>query len=315
MTLEHLGYINLPEHSKLSGFDHAAVHRASARLYVAHTVNDALDVIDCATDRYLHSIPNLKGVAGALVSDEHNLVFTSNRGENTIGIFAPDDEAKLVKVAVGVRPNGLAYAPLHNLLLAANVGDLALPTSFTVSIVDVERREMIADIAVPGRTRWAVYHAQQDAFFVNIADPAQIVVVEAADPKRIARTYPIPALGPHGLDLDIEQDRLFCACDGQKLIVVDAGAGSVLAERDLNGMPDVIFFNIVLRHLYVAIGDPGIIEVFDTDTLERIETVPTEKGAHTIGFDPDRNKVYAFLPRTHRAAIYRDSSGISVRKP
>jgi hypothetical protein len=28
-------------------------------------------------------------VAGALVSDESQLVFTSNRGENTIGVFAP----------------------------------------------------------------------------------------------------------------------------------------------------------------------------------------------------------------------------------
>src|SRR6185295_5284137 len=98
MTLEHLGYIDLPEHLKPGGFDHAAVHRASGRLYIAHTVNDALDVMDCVTDRYLHSIPNLKGVAGALVSDECNLVFTSNRGENTVGIFAPEDEAGLVKV-------------------------------------------------------------------------------------------------------------------------------------------------------------------------------------------------------------------------
>ena len=80
----------------------------------------------------------------------------------------------------------------------------------------------------------------------------------------------------------------------------------MLAERDLGGMPDVIFFNAVLQHLYVAIGDPGVIEVFDTDTLERIETLLTEKGAHTIGFDPDRHKVYAFLPQTHRAAVYRD---------
>lgn len=310
MTLEHLGYIVLPEHIKPGGFDHAAVHRASARLYVAHTANDALDVIDCATDRYLHSIPNLPGVAGTLVSDEHNLVFTSNRGENTIGIFTPGGEAGLVKVAVGIRPNGLAYAPLHNLLLSANVGDPALDGLFTISIVEAEQRAMIADIAVPGRTRWAIYHARQDAFFVNIADPPQIVVIEASAPKRLARTYPIPAAGPHGLDLDLDQDWLFCACDGQKLITLEAGTGEVRAECDLGGAPDVIFFNTALQHLYVAIGDPGVIEVFDTPTLKRIKTVLTEKGAHTIGFDPDRNKVYAFLPQTHRAAVYRDSSGL-----
>ena len=98
MSLELLGHIELPGNLKLSGFDHAALHCASGRLYVAHTANDALDVIDCVHDRYLHSIPNLTGVAGALVSDEQNLVFTSNRGENTVGIFAPDNEAGLAKV-------------------------------------------------------------------------------------------------------------------------------------------------------------------------------------------------------------------------
>jgi hypothetical protein len=76
MRLELLGYIELPENVKTGGFDHAAIHRASARLYVAHTANDALDVIDCIHGRCSHSIKNLTGVAGALVSDEENLVFT-----------------------------------------------------------------------------------------------------------------------------------------------------------------------------------------------------------------------------------------------
>ena len=83
MSLELFEYIELPGNLKPGGFDHAAVHCASGRLYVAHTANDALDVIDCVHDRYLRSIPNLTGVAGALVSDEQDLVFTSNRGENT----------------------------------------------------------------------------------------------------------------------------------------------------------------------------------------------------------------------------------------
>ena len=79
MSLELLGHVELPRNLKPGGFDHAAVHRGSGRLYVAHTANDALDVVDCVHNRYLHSIPNLTGVAGALVSDERNLVFTSNR--------------------------------------------------------------------------------------------------------------------------------------------------------------------------------------------------------------------------------------------
>jgi DNA-binding beta-propeller fold protein YncE len=307
VSLQLAGYIDLPAHLiKPGGFDHAAVHRATARLYVAHTANDAIDVLDCAADHYLRSIPNLAGVAGALVSDERNLVFTSNRGENTVGIFSPDDEAGLVKVPVGVHPNGLAFDPGRGLLLAANVGDPALPDSFTLSIVDVAQRAMIASLPVSGRTRWTVFDADAGAFYVNIAAPPQIVVVAAHDPARAARTFIVPADGPHGLDLDAENRRLFCACDGQRLIALDMHSGTVLSGLPLSGVPDVIFFNAALKRLYVAIGDPGVIEVFNTDPLQHAETILTEKGAHTIAFDPSRNKVYAFLPQTHRAVVYVD---------
>jgi len=165
MALTHHTDIDLPTHRTPGGFDHAAVHRASARLYVAHTANDALEVIDCATDCYLHALPNLTGVAGALVSDESNMVFTSNRGEHTVGIFAPEAEAGLVKVAVGIGPNGLAYDPGRNLLVVANVGDPGIPHSATVSVVDVAAHAMIASVPMPGRTRWAVFDSPAGRLF------------------------------------------------------------------------------------------------------------------------------------------------------
>jgi DNA-binding beta-propeller fold protein YncE len=308
VSLRLSGFINLPVSNRPGGFDHAAVHRASGRIYVAHTANDALDVLDAASGRYLHSIGGLAGVAGALIANEHNLVFTSNRGEDTVGIFGPDDEAGLVKVPVGVRPNGLAFDSGRGLLLAANVGDPAIPGSFTLSIVDVARREMVVSIPVSGRTRWAVFDTQADVFYVNIADPAQIVVVEAKDPVRVSRVFDMPSAGPHGLDLDAEHRRLFCACDSAKLLNVDPETGSVLSENDLSGVPDVIFFNAARQRLYVAVGDPGVIDVFDTGAMWRLESVPTEKGAHTLALDVDRKKVFAFLPHSHRAAVYEETT-------
>jgi DNA-binding beta-propeller fold protein YncE len=306
MILEQTGEVQLPAHDKLGGFDHAAVHGPRGRLYVAHTANDALDVIDCATNTYLDSLPGLGGVAGALVSEEHDLVFTSNRAESTVGIFPLDKEEALVKVKVGLRPNGLAYDAGRRLLLAANVGDPARPGSFSVSAVDVSTREMIADVPVSGRTRWVVFDVESGCFYVNIADPPQIAVIEAAKRGRVARTFSVPAAGPHGLDLDAATRRLFCACDGATLVVLDLRSGTILTQAELAGVPDVIFFNHERRHLYVAIGDPGLIEIFETGQLRRLETVRTEAGAHTLGFDPSRNTLYAFLPNTHRALVYAD---------
>jgi len=306
MSLKLQTYIDLPAHAQAGGFDHAAVHRASGQLYVAHTANDALDVIDCSSDHYVRSIHDLKGVAGALVSDERDLIFTSNRGEDTVSVFSAKSEKSAIKIGVGIRPNGLSFDPKRGLLLAANVGSPDVPNSFTVSIVDVERSKMIHSVPVPGRTRWTVFDLTSDCFYVNIADPPKIVVIDAANPTHVARSMEIPAKGPHGLDFDPTTNRLVCACDAGKLLALDAGSGKILLEADLSGPPDVIFFNSMLKHLYVAVGDPGVVDLFETDSFRHLDTITTEQGAHTIGFDSTRNKVYAFLPESHRAAVYLD---------
>lgn len=302
MILKLTGHVTLPEHKGKGGFDHAAVHAASGHVYVAHTANDAVDVFD--RDRHLFSIPNLAGVAGALVSDEAQLIFSSNRAENTVGIFAPGPNPEVTKVAVGVRPNGLAYDHGRKLLLAANVGDPAMARSFTLTMVDVAARAVMASIEVPGRTRWAVFDPDAEVFYVNISDPAGIVVVDARKPTRIAHMIAVPAAGPHGLDLDLASGRLFCACDAGVLVTIDAASCKVLSERPLSGKPDVIFFNRARQHLYVAVGDPGVIDVFDTRSMTSLGRVETEAGAHTTALSPGGDRLYVFLPRTHRAAIY-----------
>ena len=267
MTLHLTGHVALPEHKAKGGFDHAAVHAASGHVYVAHTANDAVDVFDPVSRRHLFSIPGLPGVAGALVSDEGGLIFSSNRAANTIGVFAP-----------GPNPS--------------------------VRIIDLAHDARRSEIAVRGRTRWTVFDPGPELFYVNIAQPAEIVVVDPRQPDRIARSFSVPPAGPHGLDLDGATERLFCACDAGVLVTLDARSGKVLDEKPLSGVPDVVFFNRQRQHLYVAIGDPGVIDVFSTSSMEKLATVETEAGAHTTALSPAGDRLYAFLPRTHRAAIY-----------
>jgi len=305
--MKKVGYINLPEHRGAGGFDHADVHSPSDRLYVAHTGNDALDVIDCVQDRYIDSIPGLTAVAGALVSEARDLVFTSNRGENTVSVFAPRAERDAFKIAVGVKPNGLAFDSARGILIAANVGDPSIPDSHSVSVVDIARRERVAEVKVPGRTRWAIYDSAREMFFVNIASPARIIAIDARDPTRISKEYEVPAAGPHGLDLDPATGRLLCACDAGVLFAIDAASGRVLGDVPLSGVPDVIFLDPQSGRLYVAIGDPGVIDVVDIGTMRREEVVPTEAGAHTLALHRKRNKVYAFLPQSHRAAVFHET--------
>ncbi len=233
-------------------------------------------------------------------------MFTSNRGEKTVGVFPFGQEGKLEKVKVGGFPNGLAFDPSRDTLLAANVSKQDDPAPITVSIVETKKKILAADIIVPGRTRWTVFDNKTDRFFVNVSKPPQIVAIDSRDPDGIAVSYDIPATGPHGLDIDSENRRLFCACDQGGLFTVDLHSGRVLRVSDLSGPPDVIFYNLRLHHLYVAIGEPGVIDVFDTDTMKLIQTVKTEPGAHTIAYNAETDKVYAFAPASHRATVYQE---------
>jgi DNA-binding beta-propeller fold protein YncE len=307
MALRLAGYIDLPAHQGKGGFDHAAIHHVSGRLFVAHTANDAMDIIDSRTDQYLESITGLVEVAGALVSDGHGLAFTSNRGENTVSIFPPMRPAEMVRIPVGVRPNGLAYDPTYRLLLAANVGDPAVPGSHTVSMVDVSGRRMVANVPVSGRTRWAVFDPGTGWFYVNISTPPLVAVIDPSDPTRVARTLEIPVEGPHGLDGDASGGRLFCACDGGELVTPEATTGRVLNRLPISGVPDVVCFHPARQRLYIAVGDPGVIDVIDTAAMARVETVSSERGGKTMALDAAHDKLYVFLPESHRAAVFVDA--------
>jgi DNA-binding beta-propeller fold protein YncE len=306
MALEHLGYLDLPPHVGSGGFDHAAVYQPTGRVYVAHTANDAIEVIDMPTRKHVGTVGGLPAVAGALVDEASGLVFTSNRGEDTVGIFSVSDDGHVDKVEVGRKPNGLSFDPGRQRLLSAHVGDPNEPGSTTVTVIDVVKRQRIADVAVAGRTRWTVYDPRADVFHVNIANPSQIAVVSAGDPIRIERVVAIPHAGAHGLDLDVARRRLYCACDDATLVEVDADTGAIVTTVGIAGTPDVVWFNAALGHLYIAIGDPGVIEIFATAPVRRLATVTTEPGAHTTSFDATRNLIAAFLPGTHRAAVYQD---------
>jgi DNA-binding beta-propeller fold protein YncE len=271
-------------------------------MYVAHTGADRVDVLDCGQRAFVRSLTDLPGVAGVLVDEEHDLLFTSDRGAARVSVFRCSDESLLGQAPVGPHPNGLAYDRLRRRLYSFNLGD-PVGESCTSSVVDLESMQPVAEIMLPGRPRWALYDPERDVVFANIRDPAEIVVIDCAE-VAVARSLPVPAAGPHGLWLD--QGRLFCAADEGALVVLDRDSGAVRGSLPLPGTPDVVMLDPALARVYVAIGDPGVVCSFDTRLLELAETVPTERGAHTLGWDPDGRALYVFCPETGGAAVFEE---------
>jgi DNA-binding beta-propeller fold protein YncE len=167
MSLVRSGVVPLPRGAR-PGFDHADVYPAGRRLYVAHTGADRVDVIDCERRVFLRSLADLPGVAGVLVDDKHDLLFTSDREAARVSVFRCSDEELLGQVAVGPHPNGLAYDRTRRNLFAFNLGE-SLGKDCTASVVDLASSTVVTEITLPGRPRWAVYDKTRDRIYANIA--------------------------------------------------------------------------------------------------------------------------------------------------
>lgn len=291
-----------------AGFDHADTYLdpSGSRLYVAHTGADRLDVLECKSGTYLRSISGFPGVAGVLVDSDNDLLFTSDRNAARVSILRASDEAMLGRVAVDPRPNGLAFDPKARNLYSFNLGEPA-GMNCTASVVSVDDQRIVATLGLPGRPRWAMFDGETRCVYANISDPAVIVVIDC-DSLAISRTISVPAAGPHGLALVEGRggSSLWCAADAGQLVVLDPKAGACSASLPLPGVPDVVMYDRDLGRIYVAVGSPGAVTVFDTRDARELETIATEEGAHTIGWDPATRRLFVFQPKSCGVGIYEE---------
>src|SRR5438128_8445827 len=176
MSLERVGFIPIPVGQK-PGFDHADTYRAGRRMYVAHTGADRVDVLDCERRTFPRSLPGLPGVAGVMVDEADDLLFTSDRGAARVSVFRCSDETLLGRVEVGPHPNGLAYDRRRRRLYTFNLGE-PVGENCTASIVDIDTLRVVEELSLPGRPRWALYDEERDRIYANIREPAEIAVID-----------------------------------------------------------------------------------------------------------------------------------------
>lgn len=298
MTLLISQYVDLPPH-QLGGFDHADVHLESGQVYVAHTATGTVEVIDGENAKHIATLPGCLEASGVVCAQNEKMVFAASRGAGKILVIDVLNNRILREVHVGTMPNGLAWDTKRKQLLVADVEDNH------ARLVDPYSGSLISALQLAGRPRWCAYSSERDQFLVNIREPAGVALL--APENMSQKTFlPISIAGPHGLDIDDKNGLAYVACDGGAVVVLDASTGHEEAVVPIGGGPDVAWLNTERHRLYCAIGRLGVIEVIDTRKLVVDEKASTEEGAHTFTFDRKRQRLYVFLPKSCRAAVYKE---------
>ena len=297
MGLSLRGEVSVPAHRHAGGFDHGDVHAPSGHVFVAHMSSGTIEVVDGQTLTHLATIEDCAEASGVLSCPEDDLIVAAARGAGHVLVIDPATNSVRHKIAVGGRPNGMAWDSKRRRLLVADV------EGNVVAIVKPSSGEVLAAGPLPGRSAWAAYESLSDRYLVNIRSTDQVVVIDP-DSAEVRTTWRVSCAGPHGMDLDRDAHHAFIACEDGHLLVLDMTSGIQLGAVEIAGNPDAIWFNPLCGHVYLAIGDPGVVQVVDALEMSVIETVETGLGAHTLALDPRRQQLYVFRPSTCSVLAY-----------
>jgi len=267
-------------------WDYVYVDSADHRLYVAHSGDNAVDVIDTTTDKVIAKIADTTGVHGVAVANDLGKGFTSNGGSNNVTIFDLKTSAPSGKVNTGQNPDAIIYEPTTHRVFTFN------GRSKDATVIDAKTGQAItASVPLGGKPEFAQVDGKGHVF-VNIEDKNEIVVLNAAD-ATVAKRYSIaPCDSPSGMAIDPKKLVLFSVCDGKTMVVSDPATGKVLATPAIGEGVDGVAFDD--GYAFSANGNDGTITMVGETggKYAPVATIPTQRGARTIGADQKAHKLY-----------------------
>jgi DNA-binding beta-propeller fold protein YncE len=265
-------------------WDYMLVDPAAHRLYIAHQT--AVQVVDLTSGKLVGAISGLTRCHGIVIPPGGKIGFISDGGANHVVVFDPANLATLGTIPAGTNPDGMTYEPATRTLWAFN------GASKSATIIDVDKRAVVATIALPGKPEFPVADGD-GTVFVNMEDMNSILRIDARAHTITATWKLIGCESPSGLALDKAGARLFSVCDGKRMAVTDAHSGKSLATPHIGDGPDATAYD-GRQKLAFSSNEDGTMTIIDASKpgYPILQTVPTMQGARTMALDAEAGKVY-----------------------
>ncbi|HTB98104.1 MAG TPA: YncE family protein [Terracidiphilus sp.] len=265
------------------GWDYLLVDSPAQRIYI--TRGDHVDVVDATTGKLAGTISGLHGTHGIALDTTGKIGWVTDGGGNAVVAFDRATLATVATIPAGTGPDGMVFEPATQTVWAFN------GRSKNVTVIDAATEKVVATIDLPGKPEFPVVDGK-GIVFDNIEDKSEVVRLDAHS-RTLTATWPAGCESPSGLAFDVPGHRLFPVCDGNKMSVIDSNSGKVLANPGIGDGPDAAGWSANHKLAFASSGD-GILSVVDTAKpgYPTIESLPTQRGARTMAYDPATDRVY-----------------------
>lgn len=266
------------------GWDYLTLDTVARRLYI--TRGDHVDVLDIQTGKQVGTIGGLHGTHGVALDSAGKFGWVSDGGGNAVVAFDRTTLATVATIPAGTGPDAIVFEPATQTVWAFN------GRSHDATVIDATTEKVVATIPLPGKPEFPAIDGQ-GTVFDNIEDKNEIVRLDA-HAKKLTAEWPLTGCeSPGGLAIDPDGHRLFPACDGKKMGVVDSNTGKMLATAEIGNGPDAARWSSKFKLAFASCGE-GVLSVVDAGSAnyKTIENLPTQQGARTMAYDPVGDRVF-----------------------
>jgi len=269
-------------------FDYITVDAAARRVYLSHGTEfkvlnaDTLAVAGTISGDFKHN-------HGMAVVPELGKGFISD-GELEQAIVV---DLKTLKTTGQVKADKdadyILYDPASKRVFVFNGG------AHTATVIDPATAAVVGTIPLGGQPEQAVADGK-GMVYDNIASTNEVVAIDARALKITARWSVAPSGQPTSIAMDRQHRRIFVGGRNPKMLVMmDADSGKVIGQPfPIGDRVDANIYDADTGTVAAATRE-GTLHIFHEDSpgkLSVVETVQTEFGAKTMGFDPKTHRLF-----------------------
>ncbi|HSP45611.1 MAG TPA: hypothetical protein VLO30_06430 [Chthoniobacterales bacterium] len=276
--------------------DHLDIDVAGDRLFVCALGNNSVEILDLRKGERVRSMAGLGAPQGLAYVPGLDRLLVANDKDGLCQIYDAKSWQSIGTISLEDDADNVRYDSVHKEILVGfgNGG---------IAVINAESGKQTGSITLAAHPEAFVLEKQGCRIFANLPNVRQVAVIDR-DKREVTTTWKLEGASANfPMALDESSRRLFVACrNPAKLVVLDTQSGVTIANVDISGDPDEVFFDARRRRLYVFCGE-GFVDVIDRvdpDRYKRSMKIPTASGARTGLFVPERDALFVAVP--HRGA-------------
>jgi hypothetical protein len=266
--------------------DHLAFDARLERLFVAELGNNTVGILSLPDRKVIRVISNLKEPQGVGYEPSSDTLYVANAGDGTVAMYDGTDFAPRGRLDLKDDADNIRIDPAANQIFVGYGGG-------AIAVIDAATHQRIGDIALEGHPEGFQLSRDGARIFVNLPSAREVAVIDRVAGKRVTQ-WKLRYQGNFPMALDEQNRRVLVAFRSPpRLSAYAMQDGTAWDTIEICGDADDVFFDAKRSRIYVSCGE-GVLDILESHDagLARLARIPTQPGARTALFSPERDRLF-----------------------